>query len=122
MSSASTGNSSTYPSDTADMIQLIKGFDAQGVAIRFIDDGLCTGGEMGQMVATILSAVAQAERHRIMERTSEGRQEAKLKGVQFGRRRTVDRNSVLALHSKGTGATDIARQLRVLPAQQFIKF
>lgn len=44
--------------DTADMIQLIKEFDAQGVAVRFIDDGICTDGEMGQMVVTILSAVA----------------------------------------------------------------
>lgn len=99
--------------DTADMIQLIKEFDAQGVAVRFIDDGICTDGEMGQMVVTILSAVAQAERRRILERTNEGRQEAKLKGIRFGRRRTIDRNSVLALHSKGTGATDIARLLGI---------
>ncbi len=28
--------------DTADMIQLIKEFDAQGVAVRFIDDGVPT--------------------------------------------------------------------------------
>ncbi|OTC74298.1 hypothetical protein AW085_27660, partial [Escherichia coli] len=42
----------------------------------------------GQMVVTILSAVAQAERRRILERTNEGRQEAKLKGIKFGRRRT----------------------------------
>lgn len=95
------------------MIQLIKEFDAQGVAVRFIDDGICTDGEMGQMVVTILSAVAQAERRRILERTNEGRQEAKLKGIRFGRRRTIDRNSVLALHSKGTGATDIARLLGI---------
>ncbi len=51
---------------TADMIQLIKEFDAQGVAIRFIDDGISTDGEMGKMVVTILSAVAQAERRRIL--------------------------------------------------------
>ncbi len=51
--------------DTADMIQLIKEFDAQGVAVRFIDDGISTDGNMGQMVVTILSAVAQAERRRI---------------------------------------------------------
>lgn len=44
--------------DTADMIQLIKGIDTQGVAVRFIDDGISTDGEMGQMVVTILSAVA----------------------------------------------------------------
>lgn len=99
--------------DTADMIQLIKEFDAQGVAIRLIDDGISTDGDMGKMVVTILSAVAQAERSRILERTNEGRQEAKLKGIRFGRRRTIDRNSVLALHHGGTGATAIARQLGI---------
>lgn len=97
--------------DIADMIQLIKEFDTQGVAVRFIDDGISTDGEMGKMVVTILSAVAQAERRRILERTNEGRQEAKLKGIKFGRKRIVDRNVVLALHQEGTGATAIARQL-----------
>lgn len=99
--------------DTADMIQLIKEFDAQGVAVRFIDDGISTDGDMGQMVVTILSAVAQAERRRILERTNEGRQDAKMKGIKFGRKRSVDRESVLALHQKGTGATEIARQLSI---------
>ncbi|EQC1412635.1 recombinase family protein [Providencia rettgeri] len=99
--------------DTADMIQLIKAFDAQGVAVRFIDDGISTDGEMGQMVVTILSAVAEAERRRILERTNEGRQEAKLKGVRFGRRRTIDRNAVLALRQEGNGAPAIARELNI---------
>ncbi|GKN26866.1 hypothetical protein NUKP82_38270 [Klebsiella variicola] len=99
--------------DTADMIQLIKEFDAQGVAVRFIDDGISTDGEMGQMVVTILSAVAEAERRRILERTNEGRQEAKLKGVRFGRRRTIDRNAVRVLRQEGNGATTIARELSI---------
>jgi len=99
--------------DTADMIQLIKEFDTHGVAVRFIDDGISTDGEMGKMVVIILSAVAQAERRRILERTNEGRQEAKLKGIRFGRRRTVDRNRVTALHREGAGATEIARQLSI---------
>ena len=77
--------------DTADMIQLIKAFDAQGVAVRFIDDGISTDGDMGKMVVTILSAVAQAERQRILERTNEGRQEAMAKGVVFGRKRKINR-------------------------------
>lgn len=99
--------------DTADMIQLINEFDSQGVAVRFIDDGISTDGEMGQMVVTILSAVAQAERRRILERTNEGRQEARLKGIKFGRKRTVDRHAVLKLHQKGIGATNIAHQLSI---------
>lgn len=95
--------------DTADMIQLIKELDAQDVAVRFIDDGISTDGDMGQMVVTIPSAVTQSERRRILERTNEGRQEARMKGIKFGRKRSVDRDSVLTLYQKGTGATEIAR-------------
>ncbi len=99
--------------DTADMIHLIKEFDAVGVAVRFIDDGISTDGEMGKMVVTILSAVAQAERHRILERTNEGRLEARLKGIRFGRMRTVDRQQVLSLHEQGMGATEISQQMSI---------
>lgn len=99
------------------MIQLIKEFDAQGVAVRFIDDGISTDGDMGQMVVTILSAVAQAERRRILERTNEGRQEAKLKGIKFGRRRTVDRNVVLTLHQNIK--SPLQRGFFAVPAHQF---
>ena len=99
--------------DTADMIQLIKEFDDMGVAIRFLDDGISTEGTMGKMVVTILSAVAQAERQRILERTNEGRIEAKTKGVKFGRKPSVNRQKVIALHQEGVGATEIARQLNI---------
>ena len=95
------------------MIHLIKEFEEQGVAVKFLDDGISTEGEMGKMVVTILSAVAQAERHRILERTNEGRQEAKLKGIRFGRKRTVDRNQVLSMYSQRVGATAIANQLKI---------
>lgn len=99
--------------DTADMIQLIKEFDGMGVAVRFIDDGISTEGTMGKMVVTILSAVAQAERHRILERTNEGRIEAKAKGIPFGRKPSVDRNKLLELHKKGIGGTEIAKELGI---------
>lgn len=99
--------------DTADMVQLIKEFDGIRVAVRFLDDGISTEGSMGKMVVTILSAVAQAERLRILERTNEGRIEAKTKGVKFGRKPTVDREKVLTLRKQGHGATAIARQMMI---------
>jgi len=99
--------------DTADMINLIKEFDNLGVAVRFLDDGISTEGPMGQMIVTILSAVAQAERHRILERTNEGRVEAKIKGIKFGRKRIIDRDHVLALKQSGIGASAIARELNI---------
>ncbi len=99
--------------DTADMIQIIKEFDKMGIAIRFLDDGISTEGTMGKMVVTILSAVAQAERERILERTNEGRIEAKAKGVKFGRKPTVNRKKIRSMKAQGLRATDIAKQLKI---------
>ena len=73
--------------DTTDMIQIIKQFDEMGVYVWFLDDHLTTEGTMGKMVVTILTAVATAERQRILERTNKGRIEAKAKGVKFRRKR-----------------------------------
>ena len=87
--------------NTADMIQLIQEFDRMGVAIRFLDDGISTEGTMGKMVVTILCAVAQAERQRILERTNEGRLETQSKGIKFGRKRRIDRHKVLTLKAQG---------------------
>ena len=84
-----------------------------GLAIRFLDDGISTEGTMGKMVVTILSAVAQAERQRILERTNEGRLEAKAKGLKFGRKRSIDRERVKELYEAGVGATDIAKQMGI---------
>lgn len=99
--------------DTADMINLVNKFDALGVGVRFLDEGISTEGTMGKMMMTILSAVAQAERHRIMERTQEGRVEAQAKGIKFGRKRTIDRQKVLDLYAQGIGVTKIAQQMQI---------
>ena len=99
--------------DTADMISLIKQFDELGVAVRFLDDGICTEGVMGKMVVTILTAVAQAERHRILERTNEGRMGAKLKGIKFGRKRFINREQVRKLKQEGMSALKISKELGI---------
>jgi DNA invertase Pin-like site-specific DNA recombinase len=99
--------------DTADMIQIIKQFDAIGVSVRFLDDHISTEGTMGKMVVTILSAVATAERQRILERTNEGRIEAKIKGIKFGRKRSINRERVLQLKTSDIGATEIANQMNI---------
>ncbi len=84
--------------DNADMAQIVKTFSEKGVAIRFLDDGISTEGPMGTMVVMILAAVAQAERARLLERTNEGRLEAKAKGVKFGRKRQINYDQVTQLH------------------------
>jgi DNA invertase Pin-like site-specific DNA recombinase len=98
---------------------LIKEFNNQKVAVRFLDDGISTEGSMGKMVVTILSAVAvavavaEAERHRILERTNEGRLEAKKKGVNFGRKRKIDRNTIIEDYNNGMGAIILAKKMNI---------
>lgn len=99
--------------DTADMANLIKEFDGMGVAVRFLDDGVSTEGATGKMVVSILTAVAQAERQRILERTNEGRIEAKARGVKFGRKRSVDREQVFSMRGAGYSAIAIAKKLKI---------
>lgn len=72
-----------------------------------------TEGPMGKMIITIFSAVAEAERQRILERTNEGRLEAKAKGVRFGRKRTIDREPLHSLREAGYRAADIAKKMSI---------
>ena len=75
--------------NTADMIHIIEDLSNRGVTITFMDDGISTQGSMGKMVVTILAAVAQAERERILERTNEGRRAAIAKGIKMGRKPSI---------------------------------
>lgn len=96
-----------------ELIELITAFDARGVILRFLDDDLSTEGGTANVIVSVLSAVDRAERQRIQERTSEGRLEAKEKGVKFGRKPSIDRDKVQTLRIQGFGAATIARQMNI---------
>lgn len=72
--------------NTADMIKIVCSCYKKGIAIRFLENGLSTEGETGQMVIQILAAVAEAERARLLERTHDGREAAMAAGIRFGRK------------------------------------
>jgi DNA invertase Pin-like site-specific DNA recombinase len=99
--------------NTLDMVSLVEQFTAQNVVVHFIDDHLSTAGETGKLIITILAAVAEAERARILERTNEGRQAAMERGVKFGRPQVADTEKLKALLAEGVAKTEIAKQLGV---------
>lgn len=105
--------------DTVNVIQLIKGFDENGVAVRILDDGISTEGMKGNMVVTILSAVAQAKRERILERTNAERFEAKNRGVKFGRKQSVYRRQMLKLHRSDTRAAEITQRMNIVQSTMY---
>ena len=65
------------------------------------------------MVITILPAVAEAERCRILERTNEGRIVAKAKGIKFGRKRKIDRDKLLKFREGGIKGTALAKEMEI---------
>ena len=94
--------------NTVDMITIIQEWSDKGVIVRFLDDHLSNDGPMGEMVITILAAVAQAERARIMERTTEGRTAAILAGVKFGPPEHKGRATAAAMIKAGANFKDTA--------------
>lgn len=102
--------------NTADMISIIEELHSRKIAIRFLDDGISTDGNMGKMVVTILAAVAQAERERILERTNEGRRAAIGKGIKMGRKPSITpeiKERILKEVEGGKSKTQIAKEMNI---------
>jgi DNA invertase Pin-like site-specific DNA recombinase len=93
--------------NTLDMIQIVEGLKEKGADVTFLDDNLTTKGDVGYMLITILSAVAQAERGRILERTNEGRKAAMDKGIQFGRKQKPETRQAIKMIETGASAKDV---------------
>jgi DNA invertase Pin-like site-specific DNA recombinase len=73
----------------ADLLLLIETITGKGVAVLFQKEALTFTGDdspMQNMMLQLMGAVAQFERSMINERAAEGREAAKAKGVQFGRK------------------------------------
>lgn len=99
--------------DTADMLQIIKQLNRNDIHVTFIKERLTTRGEMGIFTITVLSAGAQAERRRMMERLMEGRVEAQLQGKKMGPKFTIDRGEVIRMKKERYGATEISKSLKI---------
>lgn len=102
--------------NTSDMISIIDDLHKRKIAVKFLDDGISTEGSMGKMVVTILAAVAQAERERILERTNEGRRAAISRGVKMGRKPSIcdeTKKRILQLAQDGLSKSKIALTLEV---------
>ena len=105
--------------NTLDMITIVEELRGKGASVTFIDDNLTTAGDMGYMLITILSAVAQAERARILERTNEGREAAMEQGIQFGRKPHKGSNKALKMIKEGAAAKEVIDSTGISRATYF---
>lgn len=96
-----------------EMQKLIKELDEKGVFVTSLEQGISTKGATGRLVISILTAVAEMERERILERTTEGRELAKLKGIKFGRKRKLNYSAIQDEKKSGLSNKDISNKFKI---------
>ena len=102
--------------NVADLIELIKQMNTQGVTVRFHKEGLTFTGEqnaMQELMLGVLGSVYQFERSMMLERQREGIQKAKEAGKYKGRPQEIDREKVLELLLGGISIRKAAAQLGI---------
>ncbi len=70
---------------TFDLLNIAKDLKARGIGLVFIKEQIDFSTPQGEMMLTMLGAIATFERDLINERTTEGRERAKAKGTHMGR-------------------------------------
>jgi DNA invertase Pin-like site-specific DNA recombinase len=102
---------------TRELLELIERISKAGAVFRSLGDPLFdTSSAQGQLLATMLAAIAQFERSLIAERTGDGRKRAMANGIKFGRKpKLSDYQRKEALRRRATGETlvEIAKSYAV---------
>jgi DNA invertase Pin-like site-specific DNA recombinase len=96
---------------TRNFLQIIDELDSLGIEFISRREGVATGGPMGRLFVTIISAIAELERSLTVERVKSGMRRAKLEGRQIGRSRLdVDREKVIEDRRNGMSLTQVAKR------------
>lgn len=98
---------------TADLLHISELLRQRGAGLRSLAEPWAdTTTPAGRMVLTVFAGIADFERSLIIERTSAGRQAAKVRGVRFGPKHSLKASQVahvLELSDAGRPATEIAK-------------
>ena len=99
------------------LLEILDRFKERGVALYSVREGVLGEGAAGQLLYSILSAVAEFERERLRERTKEGLRRAKRAGKRLGRPRKHDHDRLRAeaekLLAEGKTLSETAKILGV---------
>jgi DNA invertase Pin-like site-specific DNA recombinase len=102
---------------TRDLLNTLAEITQRGASFKSLGDSWAdTTTPAGKLMLTVLGGLAEYERHLILARTSEGRQRAQQRGIQFGRKRKLtlhQQQEALARRANGEALVDIARSYAV---------
>lgn len=100
---------------TADLLTIVQDWTQRGISLHVLDQGIDVSGPTGQLMLTLMGALAEYERSLILERTAAGRAAAHAAGRHWGGsvRSWSDRDARHAaeLVSRGLTHADAARAM-----------
>jgi DNA invertase Pin-like site-specific DNA recombinase len=76
------------------ILQAVELYETKGITIITLREGIDTSTTAGQNMMTLYGALAQIERNLILERTKSGREAAKARGRQGGRKKGLSKASM----------------------------
>jgi DNA invertase Pin-like site-specific DNA recombinase len=101
---------------TADLLRIAERVKAKCAGLLVLSPRLemnAAAGPFGELIFTMIGAVAAFERSLMLERQREGIAKAKGEGKYKGRPAEIDAAKVKALRAEGVGATEIAKRLGI---------
>jgi len=102
---------------TTHLLSILEELRSLNVGFCSMTEGIDTTAHMGKMVFTFLAAIAEFERSLIQERVRAGIQNARERGVKFGRPRVgFDQALAVEMRRQGHSIRDIARAVGASPA------
>lgn len=106
---------------TADLLQIAKDLEANGVTLRILSMNVDTSTPTGKLMLTVLGGIAAFERDLMLERQREGIAKAKAEGKYKGRAPTARARAdeVIALRANGYSGDAIAKKLGLGRASVF---
>ena len=111
---------SRWGRSTTDLLATLRELEARHVSLVALNGmAFDLSTPHGRMMATVLAGIAEFERELIRQRTDEGRQAARKRGVSFGRPpklRPDQQELVTRLLQEGRSVSEVARTFNVHPA------
>jgi DNA invertase Pin-like site-specific DNA recombinase len=100
---------------TIDLLEIVQKLKRKDAHLNILSLGMDTNNAHGQLLLTVVGAIAQFERELMLERQREGIAKAKADGKYKGRKPTAKAKSaeVVKLKTAGEGASSIAKKLGI---------
>lgn len=96
-----TPNLSRISRSLKQLLELVEEFQYYQIEFTSISENFSVNNSYGRLIIAVLGAVSQMEREMISEKTKQGLENCRAKGIQLGRKRQIDHDKIIALSQEG---------------------